>query len=216
MTPINTGYILSWPDQSGNHADALPSTPQQTPFLTLDGDRGTPVVSFTRGSVLNFNLPITGWTAMTIIMAGQSYADPTSADYSPLAWNETAGWGRTFLNPFQTRVFFRFGTTQNGNQPIFSRPVNLGADFTVTTSVHNGTVDSLYVKGVLAMQQGGKLAAIAGSESIAHIGGSSSNIGTPLSFFSGNIGEILIYNRALSEQERGYVERYLMAKYGVR
>jgi chitodextrinase len=39
--------------------------------------------------------------------------------------------------------------------------------------------------------------------------------GNPASYFAGNIAEILIYNRALSQAERDTVERYLENKYGV-
>ncbi len=115
-----------------------------------------------------------------------------------------------FVSPFQTSVWYRFGTGQPGNQPNYSRALDVGGDFTITTTMHNASVDSLYVNGVLAQQQGGKYGPIAGTIANGTIGSGYRN-----TFFTGNIGEILIYNRALSDTERENVEHYLIAKYGV-
>ena len=69
----------------------------------------------------------------------------------------------------------------------------------------------MYVNGVLALRQNGKLSSIAGVGSTATIGSGLYN-----SYFNGNVGEILIYDRALSNAERTKVEQYLIAKYGAR
>jgi concanavalin A-like lectin/glucanase superfamily protein len=96
------------------------------------------------------------------------------------------------------------------NQPIYTRPVDIGGDFSITTALHNTHTDSLYVNGLLVLQQGGKYPAISGSSPTAMIGAGPNN-----NRFTGNIGEILIYDRALSASERQLVEHYLRIKYGV-
>jgi hypothetical protein len=147
---------------------------------------------------------------MTVFMAGQAYTDAAGWwQNQALMWNESEPWGTTFFTPSESNVFFRFGTTQVNNQPIHPRVVNAGGDFTVTTAEHNGTVDSLWVNGQLALRQGGKEAAIAGTLPNALIG--SGLLGT---YFSGNIGEVIIYDRALTDAERETVQHYLTAKYG--
>lgn len=198
--------LTSWPDQSGNHANAagtfLPALP--------DGLNCSPAVS-NFGNGLSANLPIDGWTGMTVFMVSSSAADVGGWwENQPLFWNETAYWGSTFFTPSQSNVFFRFGTTQTNNEPIYARPVNVGGDYTLTTAIHNGATDSLYLNGVLAFQQGGKLAAISGVGSTESIGAGLAN-----TYFTGSIGEILIYDRALTDTERDTVEHYLMKKFGL-
>jgi hypothetical protein len=208
---IALGNVISWPDQSGNGSDAIPPNPSLAPVSFKDGSHCKPVISFNGGQRLDFNLPINGWTGMTVFMASQAYADASSsATNQALLWNQTATGGVTSFTPSQTHTYFRFGTTQTNNQPVYTRPFNVGGDFNVTTAIHNGSTDSLYVNGLLVLQQGGKLLSVAGSSPIATIGAGLNNTS-----FTGNIGEILIYDRALNTQERELVEHYLLSKYGI-
>ncbi|HEY1946020.1 MAG TPA: LamG-like jellyroll fold domain-containing protein [Bryobacteraceae bacterium] len=210
-TPEGITQEPYWPDQSGHGSDATPVATNGFVTAAITGSNCTPAVIFsTASSALTFNLPINGWTGMTVFMAGQAYTDAAGWwQNQALMWNESEPWGTTFFTPSESNVFFRFGTTQVNNQPIHPRVVNAGGDFTVTTAEHNGTVDSLWVNGQLALRQGGKEAAIAGTLPNALIG--SGLLGT---YFSGNIGEVIIYDRALTDAERETVQHYLTAKYG--
>jgi hypothetical protein len=202
-------FFNVWPDQSGRGSDAVVVTSPTTPYgsTIIAGPNCTQVV---QPAPMNFTLPINGWTEMTVFLAAQAYTDsPGWSNNQALIWNESEQWGTTFFTPSQSNIFFRFGTTQANNQPIYARPSNIGGDFGVTTAVHNGTTDSLYVNGLLALQQSGKQAAIAGTLPTATVG-----TGLSGSVFHGNIGEILIYDRVLSDQERQIVEHYLANKYG--
>lgn len=196
----------SWPDQSGNHADA---TSPDGVLALPDGPNCAAAVLV--GDKLSANLPINGWTGMTIFFVSKSNSDVGGWwENQALYWEESESWGATFLTPSQTNAFFRFGTTQTNNQPIYARPVNVGGDYTLTTAIHDGNTDRLYVNGVLALRQGGKRAVISGVTSTEWIGAGLNN-----TFFSGSIGEILVYDRALSGTEREIVEHYLMKKFGL-
>ncbi|MGA8593153.1 MAG: LamG-like jellyroll fold domain-containing protein [Bryobacteraceae bacterium] len=205
--PVN---VSAWPDQSGSGNNASVPASGSGPVSTLDGGNCTPVLSFNGSQSLNFNLPVDGWTGMTVILASQAYADGTGSSNAALFWSQNEGWGETFVSPFQTSVWYRFGTGHPGHQPNYSRPANIGGDFSITTTVHTTTLDSLYVNGTLAQQEGAESAQILGSAITGSIGSGHGN-----TFFTGNIGEILIYNRALSDTERENVEHYLIGKYGV-
>jgi Concanavalin A-like lectin/glucanases superfamily len=126
-------------------------------------------------------------------------------------WNENALWGNTFVNPYQSSVPFRFGTTQVNNQPIYTRPVTIGQDFTLTRAVHNGTTDSLYVDGLLTLRQQGKSAIVNGASGAGYIGRGLNN-----TYFNGEISEILVYDRILTADETATVESYLRNKFGTR
>jgi hypothetical protein len=197
-----------WPDKSGNHADASIAGGVQASIP--DGPNCAAVVPL-GGSGLSANLPINGWTGMTVFLISKSAMDVGGWwENQPLFWGETQQWGTTFFTPSQSNVFFRFGTTQVNNQPIYSRPVNVGGDYTLLTAIHNGTTDSLYLNGVLALEQGGKASTISGTSSTEWIGAGLNN-----TFFSGAVGEVLVYDRALTDVERDNVEHYLMRKFGL-
>jgi len=119
--------------------------------------------------------------------------------------------GKYVLTPYQADVSFRFGTTQVNNQPIYTRPVAIGQDFTITRAVHNGSTDSLYVNGLLALSQGNKNSVLNGTTGTGFIGQGVNN-----TFFNGEISEILVYNRVLSANEVVSVESYLRSKFGTR
>jgi len=204
------GPVNTWPDASANGADATPIP--GSAFLTPpDGPYCSPVVQFNGSSAMTANLPIDGGTEMTIFMVASAEQDviaPGAKD--ALSWGEAAPNGVTFLTPSQTHVFFRFGTTQANNQPVYLRPNSIAGDYSVTTAMHRDSVDYLWVNGLPVLKQGGKLARLSGSTSIESIG-----MGPSGSFFTGNIGEILIYDRALTDTERDEVEHYLMKKFGI-
>jgi Concanavalin A-like lectin/glucanases superfamily len=151
---------------------------------------------------------------MTIIMAAQTYDDrsayPQYGENAALSWQESDSWGQTFLTPRRSSTNFRFGTSQPDNTPQYFFEVEAGGDFVINTAIHKESVDSLYVNGVLALRQRSKLVNLAGTTGLATIGAGSNN-----TFFTGNIGEILIYDRALPTRDREKVERYLRAKYGI-
>jgi hypothetical protein len=210
------GSVSSWPDQSGNGHDATqPATANQPNQTLQDGPNCRGAFVFYNNEYFTFNLPIDGWSQMSIFMVAKSFANPPSGSYASQAaaifWNENALWGNTFVNPYQSSVPFRFGTTQVNNQPIYTRPVTIGQDFTVTRAVHNGTTDSLYVDGLLALRQGGKSTILNGTSGAGFIGRGLNN-----TYFNGEISEILVYNRILTADETATVESYLRNKFGTR
>jgi hypothetical protein len=210
------GNASSWPDQSGNGHDATQTIQANQPGQVQgDGNACQPAFSFAGNQYFNFNLPIDGWEQMTIFLVGKASGNPPNGSYASNAaaifWNENAFWGNTFVSPYQTSEPFRFGTTQAGNQPIYSRPVTVGEDFTITRAVHNGSTDSLYVDGLLAVSQGNKLPVLNGTTGVGYIGKGSNN-----TYFNGEISEILVYNRVLSPDETASVESYLRNKFGTR
>jgi hypothetical protein len=216
----NRGSVSRWIDQSGSNNHALQPDPQSQPSLIAAAIHGKPTLRFNGvGSFMTFHLPINGLTGMTIFLAAANSedrrVDPTQwpgsfLSYSALLWEETQTWGSTYVGPFQGRVSFRFGTTQSGNKPLYSRTVPIDGSYSVTAAIHEGTTDSLFVDGRPVLSEGGKRPTIQGTKDVAFLGSSS---GPSPTYFPGEIAEILVYARALSESERREVEQYLMTKY---
>jgi Concanavalin A-like lectin/glucanases superfamily len=210
------GGVSIWPDQSGTGHDATQTVQANQPIgVQADGSACQKAFNFSGNQFLNFNLPIDGWSQMTVFLVAKSAVDPLSGSWpseaAAIFWNENASWGNTYVTPYQADVSFRFGTTQVNNQPIYTRPVAIGQDFTITRAVHNGSTDSLYVNGLLALSQGSKNSVLNGATGAAYIGQGVNN-----TFFNGEISEILVYNRVLSANEAASVESYLRNKFGTR
>ncbi len=212
---LKNGNVSRWADQSGSGIVALQSTASLQPSYisgTYKAVRFDGAKTF-----LSFPLPINGLTGMTVILVAansvNSYGGPSRSTNAPIFWDETAWWGTTYLSPFQTNVAFRFGTTQTYNWPVYYRPVSIGSALNLAVAIHNGstTTDSLYVNGVLAYAEGGKYAAISGTVDTGTLGQGYAN-----SYFAGDIAEVLVYNRALTDTERHTAELYLMNKYSLR
>lgn len=202
-----------WQDQSGNGHDATPSLGHE-PNLTVDGRTCQPTWQFSGSSSFNFNLPIAGWGEMTVFLVANNAKDPPSGSYyseaAAILWTEDALWGNTFVSPYQTHIYARFGTTQVGNNLSYTRTGSgIGQDFTITRAVHNKETDEIYANGLRVFSQGGKLDALGGVTGAGTIGEGINN-----TYFNGEISEILVYNRVLSNQEAVRVESYLRNKYG--
>jgi hypothetical protein len=207
--------VTNWIDQSGHNASATQTVLANAPVLIpMDGPNCRPAVSFNGSSFLNFELPIDGWKAMTVFLVGRANNDVADGTYhsqhAALFWVENAYWGNTYVSPFQTHLAYRFGTTQVGNDPEIVRKANIGGDFTLTTAVHDGSTDALFVNGRLRDVQKNREVSLAGMSGQGFIGQGYQN-----TFFTGEISEILVYNRVLNPIEFEKVSSYLMKKYGL-
>ena len=94
------GSASSWPDQSGNGHDASQPAAANQPNQTLqDGPNCRGAFVFYNNEYFNFNLPIDGWSQMSIFMVAKSFTNPPSGSYASQAaaifWNENALWGNT-------------------------------------------------------------------------------------------------------------------------
>jgi hypothetical protein len=205
--------LTTWPDQSGQGHDAVAAVGHE-PGYTVDGPHCQPAYAFNGKQSFDFNLPISGWSKMTVFLVAKAAKDGVIGNFSQssaIAWTENAPWGATFVSPYQTHAYFRFGTTQVGNAPNYVRQGTIGQDFTVTRVEHNDNgVDNLYVNGVRVLQQTGKLPVLGGVSGAGTIGKGIQN-----SYYDGEISEILVYNRVLSANEAAIVENYLIKKYGL-
>ncbi|MBM4261636.1 MAG: DUF11 domain-containing protein [Deltaproteobacteria bacterium] len=167
---------------------------------------------------LAYNLPVSGLSGMTIFLISKNSVDhtpaaPSNANNTAIFWNETASGGTVYLGPFQDEVAYRFGTTQVGNQPVYTRPSNIGNQFSMTVSRHDGAsgTDTLFVNGAQVHSESGKLANIAQTQPTGNIARGWNNN----TFFNGDIVEVLVYDRALSAAERQQTEQYLNEKYSL-
>jgi hypothetical protein len=211
VTAVN-GAVSLWADQSGSRRDATQETAARRPLLVVDAVRGRPALRFDgTDDVLRTTLPIDGLGGLTLAIVAANSTDYSGGsvhgENAALFWEETVEWGWVYLSPFQSNVKFRFGTTQPNNLPFHIRAASTPA-FTLTVAVKDGPVETLSVQGVPVERFTGKGPAIKGTQPGLQIGSGARDKGYP-----GDIAEVLVYTRALSDAERQRLERALLAKY---
>lgn len=212
------GSVSNWDDQSGNNSYAEQPDDALKPKLKTNAVNGLPAIEFDGvDDYMTFFLPdtINGLTEMSIFIVTANTQDSATggsqAESAAIFWNETTSWGTVYVSPYQRTIAWRFGTTQTGNRQIYTRPTPIGSTFSLTAMIKNNDIDTLYVNGVLADQQGGKKVDLDGHQEIGQLGrGYNDN-----TYYPGMIAETLVYIRALSDSERAAVDSYLLGKYAL-
>jgi hypothetical protein len=116
--------------------------------------------------------------------------------------------GRDVPDPAQGAVQARFGTGQTNTNLVYTRPSSIGSAYTRTSAMHSGTTETLYVNGAVVQTATGRRTTLSGIQNTALLGRGLSNTA-----FSGDIVEVIVYSRNLSDAERQQVENYLQQTY---
>jgi hypothetical protein len=207
-------FVNMWEDQSPQGRLALTTSTQNRPTWVSGLINGLPAVRFDgTNDFFTLPLPINGLEGMSIFLVsantkGQN-GGSTQAEQAAIYWHERSFWGTVYFSPFQTNLNLGFGTSQPFHQLRYVRPASIGSRFSSSAAIKNGATDSIYVNGQLVLSQGGKLPQIAGNGDICTVArGYDEN-----TYYAGDIAEVLVYARALTESERQTVESYLANKY---
>src|SRR6185503_6917279 len=152
---------------------------------------------------------LSGLTIFMVASASKNQGGNELGYYAALHWGESGPWGCVYLGPQQASVAWRFGSGQYGNQNLWERQP---AGWTLAVARKDGVRDELFVQGSVVQAPKDRYPSIAHTVDTATIGGGSQGA-PPLKFFAGDVAEIIIFSRALTEVERDAVERYLRAKY---
>lgn len=195
------GRISSWIDQSGNGRNASMATPSRQPFYIPGALNGTPVVRFTGAESMYLDV-FAQPSRFSVFIVGKN--NKTSESFSMIL-----GPGGNAPNN-QLRW-------ENGSQALF---VGTGNNFPVTTSsigntrvyhalsaLYNGSTMIVYRDGNAMSSRG---LVTSGPWILASVGSYYSQ-----EFMQGDLAEVVIYDRALSEGERASVNTYLRGKYGL-
>ncbi len=215
----DAGRVGRWLDQSGRQRHAVQPDPAARPWLVLNGLNNRPSIRFD-GTLSSFSLegPVNGLGAMTLVALAQPAKNLAGFELGKGAlfqWKESGPWGGVFLSPQQRGVAWRFGTAAWGNQPIWWRPNNEVSTAPLLVSVRkDGPREDLFVQGNAVLQLSDRKHPTAHCQDLAGIGLGSDDPRNPPVYWAGDLGELLIYSRALPDAERLAVEGYLRLKYG--
>jgi hypothetical protein len=217
-TAVEAGRVAQWQDQSGHSRHAAQPSPAARPMLIANAANGKPALRFDgASSVMSFDCPVNGLTSMTILLVAVSSKNQglgLMGNHAALQWPDFGPWGGVFLSPQQIYVPWRFGTSQPNNVASWDRPGGNPAGWTVTTVRKDGTKEELFVQGASVLSSKDRYPAIAHTQDVATIGAGTDSKQNPMKFYPGDIAEILVFARALSDVERDALERHLRGKYG--
>jgi hypothetical protein len=205
--------ITSWKDKSGNGSNA---TATGSPTLNQNSINGVQSVQTGSGKYFNGNISISGGTTLTAFAVATttiSSLDTNAVDQrlvslavpGGLDWN-VAGSTIPLNNAKNTSSisFFRAGL-------ISYAPITTNVPF-VAVSVYDGTSISIWKNGTV-----GSPASVASTATFAISRYGIGEQATPSGeAWTGNIGEVIIFNTALSTSQRQQVEGYLAAKWGLK
>jgi hypothetical protein len=215
--------VSAWRDQSGHSHDAVELDPAKQPQyfsstpLAGIGAATMPWVSFTPGtgagtsdgSELDLDLTFLAGSSYTIIAAVSRFGDKWENYF---VGSGHGNWTHDALHVgFEHTANFRF--SQFGND--LDAPVTANGAMSWQGSLSTARLDrdggrAVYVDGVLLRQDGWTTPLASGARGVVGRGYETDPDNT---FFDGAILELLIFDSALSDDDRQSVESYLRAKW---
>jgi len=202
------GYVQYWSDKSGHSNDASPSSAATMPATGVATLNGLNLVSFstsgTADRLNNATMPALGDTNRTVIFVAQPFDTATSDIIVGLGSSAVAGalWGITDTTVYgYATPYDRTGLATFGNMG--------GANAQIMMVSYNNT------NALRRLTNGGQVSSTTRSEnpyntSAGYVLGNWGNLDRP---YSGNVAEVLVFDRVISEAERIILENHLAAKW---
>ncbi len=215
-----SGHVLRWIDRV-HGIEAVATGAASRPAFT-DGQ----LVFDGKDDFLTFDSAILGRRELTVILGSQNsqstkeYNSEFHFNNGPrhalLMFPETGGWGSVWFSTFTDAVSCRFGTGNDGNRGFVYTNVKLDK-WTVSAAVKNHMNEDLYLDGTCVYRRAedtgnqyctpGMGTSIANTASYAYIG-----LGIQSSaryFYRGTASDILLFSKALSDEDIARVSAYL-------
>lgn len=225
------GRVSLWEDQSGNGHDAAQATAGLRPILVLSEINGLPVIRFDganeerldisafqafpsmRGSVFVVHRRVSSSNDNgQVIGSWDGITEPTTK--WDIGYNEDQfGEGYKFYSYNDTSYYDTFGMiTNNTISPITDAFYGWNGRFLIFEMVRDSdTSVDYYINGKLPNLNPHSVVGQPASLDV-YIGSNTFGVDGSL---SGDIAEIIMYNRDLSDQERQKVEQFLSKKYNI-
>jgi hypothetical protein len=221
INQANNTAVATWADQSGNGYDATQSTTAARPTFIASGLNGLPVVRFDgtddhlglSGGALGLFKNVAGATIFIAVK------------YSATAVNASSFFASNGTSATIARIQIRTTTTPryqvtarrldaDSSQNVGSNQATSTTNFVIHSAFFNyqNTLMQQYINGTLD-----------GEKTDFQTAGNTSNTDSlaiflgrvSATYLTGDIAEIIVYNRALNTSELAQVHRYLSRKWGI-
>ena len=215
LRPNNQDAIGRWLDINPQRQaiDAIQNTASNKPLFIEDCINGLPCLKFDGSNDLldtNIDISYTKMPSMTIFGVFNNNSGLTA--YQTLMGQDNGGWDRDIFVKWPGGGGFAAGTF--GMVKIAGIDTLLVTKFfslVIKNGISNGS--KAYINGSSTPVTFTENHTDSGGNPTTTIGAMDSSSGHPL---SGNIAEIIIYGRALKNEERMAVEKYLSQKWGIK
>lgn len=208
----SSSEVSEWKDMSASANNAAQATSADRPILVANAVNGLPAVSFDGTSqYMQLGPGFTNFTAgATIFIVAKPTAVTSNARFFDFG-NGATDNNFYLSQPNNTNLSFY---TYNG-----STPSSLTASNAVTLNDYQLLEVLQTNSGACSIYTNGEQKAVGPVTGISNISRSGNYLGADNArslFFKGEIAEIVIYNRALTQEERQNVEGYLYARYALK
>ena len=206
VTADGSNLVSQWKDLSGNGLHAVQASGSEQPTLTTNELNGHSVVRFNGSSSYMTTPSFERGQNMYVVMVTKT----TSTTGGSYGWQRVLSDDLYMLigyNNSDARNYFGNGVWQGGNA-LGSSDVN---NFQIRSTIHNGTSDKTYINGVASAVQN----FTRGSHTSEMTIGAGFESGSYVQHLSGDIAEILIFNKILTDVERLAIEGKLTLKYKI-
>jgi len=207
--PAATGggaTVSTWLDKSTVKANATYVT--AAPPLVSSAINGLSALSFTGTEKLTGSISITGNTLSIFSVFTLNSSSGAAGRLISLAASGTIDYANNAYTALQRRVSAQVGIYRNGTE--ISSPITYSSN-TLHTAYYDGTNEYVYTNGGTVYTN-----ASSGNFSIsAYMIGANLGYSSDNQPWNGYIGEVIVYNIALSAPQRQQVEGYLAQKWGL-
>ena len=199
---LNGSNVSAWRDKSGLGNNATANTP-----IELNSTiNGFPALKFTTAEYIGGNISITGNT-LTVFSTFKVSSLPTFGRVISLG-----SLGGDDFNNTSSTCILNYGSAAMG-------PMRVSQYVSSATPLNTSVVHTVYFDGTntYVYTNGGTASSMSssGNFSVSRYNlGRSTNTGDTYSAFSGFLGEVIIYNSALTTTQRQTIEGYLARKWG--
>ncbi len=198
--PSVAGRVVAWYDQSGNGNDATQINTNNQPVLIANVVNGRPVMRFTQTGAQRFRLP----NVMSGATAGDAFVIVKASGY-----NDGKARGLWTFGASGSVYTHNDGTLYDDFATNSLVPMGLPRTVLNAFNLYNVTGTSSQwmnrFNGTIYAQRNGNTVFFNSSPTLG--------VGLGL-YFDGDIAEVLVYDRLLTDQERDTVGNYLATKYG--
>jgi len=198
--------VSTWLDKSTVKANATYVT--AAPPLVSSAINGLSALSFTGTEKLTGSISITGNTLSIFSVFTLNSSSGAAGRLISLAASGTIDYANNAYTALQRRVSSQVGIYRNGTE--ISSPITYSSN-TLHTAYYDGTNEYVYTNGGTVYTN-----ASSGNFSIsAYMIGANLGYSSDNQPWNGYIGEVIVYNIALSAPQRQQVEGYLAQKWGL-
>jgi Concanavalin A-like lectin/glucanases superfamily/Fibronectin type III domain len=208
-----SGNVSQWSDLSGSGYHVYQAQTGLEPQLVSNVMNGNPVMQFGASGAQILTTPVlediegsgNGDMTMIVVMSpGAAQSGPTAILNFGLT---TSGWNLGLIGGGNNQWGLVLPTSSGGQQQC-QAPTLTASEVQVVSEEASGTNSNVYVNGALAASGtiAGSAPPFTGTLAVGNV------IQYP-NAYNGQIAEILVYNRALSDAERQSIEAALKAKY---